>query len=87
MLISVLIKRVTFEIKYNYELFVGTNKTVHYTCIWVSVGWDSTINTLHSIIILIPGPHCHNRQSMVTGKQRNQDGVKRACLYFRESEM
>ena len=39
------------------------------------------------IIILIPGPHCHNRQSMVTGKQRNQDGVKSACLYFRESEM
>ena len=48
MLIIVLIKRVNFERKYNYELFVGTNKTVHYTCIWVSAWWDSTINTLHN---------------------------------------
>ena len=41
-----LIKQVNFESKSNCELFIGTNKTVHYT--WVSVGWDSTINTLHN---------------------------------------
>ena len=41
-----LIKQVNFESKSNCEFFIGTNKTVHYT--WVSVGWDSTINTLHN---------------------------------------
>lgn len=48
MLIIILIQWVNLERKYNYELFVGTNKTVHYTCIWVSAWWDSTINTLHN---------------------------------------
>ena len=29
----------------------------------------------------------HCRQSMVTGKQKNQDGVKSVCRYSREFEM